>query len=369
MITDDDPVGVFLAHHGILGMHWGQHKAKPIAAPKRAKLEAKAKKFDKQAAVVQSAIDKVRAKDAVTKHQQKRQANQIKELQQQKQLAMNNAKAKRGGHLTEGEKRLAIGATVVGGVVLARVLHQNIQSGEVVRLAQLGKAALLNKGVITFAKDAKLADRAMSAERIQKLVVAKVNPKFGAIGTKMNCRRCTFTYEMRRRGFDVQATRTTNASGQNAIGLLNALRPGEKIRPTGRIGAMSLIQKEGAFTNHGETPILDLARKFPAGGKNRVVFDEQGGPDAIFKALATQPERSRGEVGVVWRMGGGHSMAYEVIDGKPIIFDTQTGRTYKSAKDLIDHVGADGINDAGFTRLDNVPLNHNYLLRWMQNAA
>ena len=32
-------------------------------------------------------------------------------------------------------------------------------------------------------------------------------------------------------------------------------------------------------------------------------------------------------------MGGGHSVAYEIVRGKPVIFDTQSGKKFKTAAD------------------------------------
>lgn len=47
MITDDSEVGKFLAHHGILGMHWGQHKAQPASTRSSASVKTTAPKVVK----------------------------------------------------------------------------------------------------------------------------------------------------------------------------------------------------------------------------------------------------------------------------------------------------------------------------------
>ncbi len=56
----------------------------------------------------------------------------------------------------------------------------------------------------------------------------------------MNCRRCTFAYEMRRRGYDVAATRTTNGRGQTAVGVYNALNTEGDIA---KVGKLSMIAR------------------------------------------------------------------------------------------------------------------------------
>lgn len=79
-------------------------------------------------------------------------------------------------------------------------------------------------------------------------------------------------------------------------------------------------------------------------------------------------ERARGEISVLWAAGGGHSMAWEVIDGKPVIFDCQTGDVYKTESDF--ERLAKVVNTAVTTRLDNVEeLNEDFLLRWVEDAA
>lgn len=60
-------------------------------------------------------------------------------------------------------------------------------------------------------------------------------------------------------------------------------------------------------------------------------------------------------------------MAWEIINNKPVIFDCQTGKMYKNAFDLDSAVGK-YIKKAGFTRLDNIDLNEDFLLRWLRNA-
>ena len=48
--------------------------------------------------------------------------------------------------------------------------------------------------------------------------------KDGKFGTKLNCRRCTFAYELSRRGYDVKATRTMKGTGQTYLGVAKATK-------------------------------------------------------------------------------------------------------------------------------------------------
>ncbi len=59
-------------------------------------------------------------------------------------------------------------------------------------------------------------------------------------------------------------------------------------------------------------------------------------------------------------------MAWEIIKGKPVIFDGQTGDVYKSKIDFT--AIANSVKEVGFTRLDNIDLNNDYLMRWLKDA-
>jgi hypothetical protein len=62
-------------------------------------------------------------------------------------------------------------------------------------------------------------------------------------------------------------------------------------------------------------------------------------------------------------------MAYEIIGGKPMIFDSQKGVMYDASKGLgklTEHWGIPA--GAELTRLDNMPLDMKFLSRWATNA-
>lgn len=227
---------------------------------------------------------------------------------------------------------IALGA-VYAGLILAKTAHVAKDSG---KLNQIRTAHTPWK------KDVSLAKK-MSASDIYDNVVKPINADFGAKGTKMNCRRCTFAYEMRRRGYDVKATTTVFATGQTAKGLH---------------AATSNDMKKSAQSLWGQTQISAPGLMARGTGQTRA--------ESVFNALAKNPEGARGELGMSWRMGGGHSMAWEIIDGKPIIFDTQNAMTYRSSQAF--SLFAHTINDAAYTRLDNAKLDEGFLRKWAQNA-
>ena len=375
MIVDTKPSLEELQHFGVKGMRWGVRKKQD--APKhefntspqtRAKRDAKAKKFEDKSAEYQRRIDAGNKKIAdlsqgpstlftKVKINQLRQDQRI--LEDAKESADKHAQAKREGKLTPTQKKLLIGGAVVGGLIIGGVVASQINSGQFRQNVNRGREVITGKK-FKF-KEAPELKGNWSADQIHKLIVPDINEGYPtAIGSGMNCRRCTFAYEMRRRGYDVAATRTPTASGQNAIGLFNVLDTESKDISQRR--GMALLQNH-LFEEHPKgsaaARMLDIAMNH--GSVNKI-----DAPENIFSVLSRQPDRSRGELGVFWKNGGGHSMAYEIINGVPHIFDGQTGDKYSSMSEILTNLPE--IDAAGFTRLDNVNLDTKFLQRWVKNV-
>lgn len=255
--------------------------------------------------------------------------------------------------LTKKQKAALVGAAVVA----AYATYKFVDSGSATRLIAKGKEAL-KMSESGFKKNENLS-RNMDVDELFSSVVSRINPDYGDIGTKMNCRRCTFAYEMSRRGFDVKATRSVSGTGQGVVGWHNAMNADDAIKG-GRAGALIRAMKNPDFHSTlinggglGSTPISK-----PTGDK--------GYSKSIFDAISKLPEASRGELTVSWKVGGSHSMAWEIVKGKPVIFDCQTGNKYDSIEAFTEL--GDAITKASMTRLDNVNLNSDFLKRWLQNA-
>jgi hypothetical protein len=377
-----EQVDDFLAHYGVVGMKWGKRNAKdsgsrdsssqgPTRSERReVKREAKAKTFESRAANLNVTIKnldrEINALPPNARSRYKKAAlNDIRNEQvANRDRALKDAKAVREGKLTSTQKKVVIGASVVAALAATYIIQDQIQSGNATRLIAKGKEQISGEA-FAFKKNPKLSNPDFDADDIHMNVVKHINPDYGAMGTKMNCRRATFAYEMRRRGYDVKATKTTNANGQNVMGLMNATSPGKKIQSTRMMNLMKTGIKEAAGKSSGKpTPVSDLAENFAAGGKNKISAGFN--PNAIFDRLSKEPDGSRGELGVMWSMGGGHSMAYEIVKGKPVIFDGQTGKRFELADEFRKIMPQ--VANSGFTRLDNLELNHDYLMRWMTNA-
>jgi hypothetical protein len=373
-----DQVEDFLEHYGIKGMRWGvrneESEAKVQAT--QAKRNQKAKKYEDRAGKAQAEIQRLNQKTPRTALGRNSVANRKAELEAQKARALDDARRKREGKLSKGQKTTAIGAGVVAAALIAYGGYSLAQSGEAHRLSLNGKQWLSERMTGDFAAKSKspwaynpnLAKRNASAQELQE-IASKINPGYGKPGTSVNCRRCTFAYEMRRRGYDVAATKTTNGRGQGQTSLYNAInQTGDRAR-SGRSSTLSRYVYEKVQKPDSE--FVKMIEDNTTAWKNAIDIPEHGSagaPTQIYKALARNPNGARGELTMMWRGGGGgHSVAWEIVDGKPVVFDTQLGKRFNDPMEFSKQYKS-MVGKAGYTRLDDMKLNEEFLKRWLRHA-
>lgn len=361
----------YLVHHGVKGQKWGVVKEREtsdrrftlsnVKQKNTERKERKVAKFEDNARRTQVAIDNIKANPSKNRFVQRGRNNQVKELEKYRDQNLKDAKAVREGHLTSTQKKVLVGAAAAGTILAAYGAFKFVDSGTAHQM--------LNRNVPFKKND--LLSRKMSPDRIMEEVVFPINPEFGMKpGSMMNCRRCTFAYEMRRRGNDVKATQSIAATGQTVTGLLNATNPEHDFK-TGTLSIYGNIIKE-RFSKDKTGPVTQAVAISRGFGREPIgkwgLFGTTSAEKSrdIFEALAEHPEGARGELGMAWNQGGGHSMAWEIIGGIPHIFDTQTGAKYSTPEDFdqISH----SIQEVAATRLDDLPLNSDFLRRWVTNV-
>lgn len=319
-----------LRHYGVKGMKWGVRKERETSNARRGK----------------------------------------KSLDKSYENTHNDDKKKRRDKL---KKAIKIGTIAAATALTAYGAFRLVDSGELSRLISKGKAVLdtlerskytypssritnvktaLEKSKNPFIKyDA--TSGPMTIDEIHSKVVAIINPE----RHRNNCLRCTFAYELNRRGYLVKPTKTLKGTGQNVARQYNATH---KSKPTGIIKGLikaSKDDKDGIdwynfIVGYGGTKI-DLSGSFPE--RN------------IFKSLASQPNGARGNLNIKWNSMVGHSVAWEIIGGKPVIFDCQTNEVFKNAKEF-SKISDVGLKEVSFQRLDNADLDYDFLLRWCKNV-
>lgn len=159
--------------------------------------------------------------------------------------------------------------------------------------------------------------------------IARVNPGFKNwnANTKNNCMLCTNTLELRRRGYDVTARKASWGYDE---------KDQEK------------WFKDAKPKQVGDTtPTSD-----PLGyrlGRDKNIENAK----KVIDYMNKEPEGSRGNIMVRWAgTMAGHSMAYEIRNGKMVIIDSQSGKTYDKPEQILNNTWS-----ASYVRLDDKEIN------------
>jgi len=197
---------------------------------------------------------------------------------------------------------------------------------DAVRLGQYASSKVKAKNIAkrqSFEEiDKKTGFHKKSKEMTMDEDVKNVNPNFHNFNsnTKNNCMLCTVTYDMRRRGYDVTAELAGKGYDYNSV---------KQWYPKAKI-----VDVRGGNQSVARTAML---------GDKRLM-------DNTKSEIEKQPNGARGNLMVQWsNFQGGHSMAYEVIDGKMHIFDGQTGTHYTNPDKILRQC-----RQVSYARLDNI---------------
>lgn len=149
-----------------------------------------------------------------------------------------------------------------------------------------------------------------------------------------NCGYCSTAYDLRRRGYDVRAASTSIGISDDVV---TELYPGAKMQKV-----KAQIKDTSKYADH------DAYQKDPAAYRQA----KKDNAVAVEKELSKQPEGARGNILVNWEGGmGGHSMAYEIQNGKPKLIDAQIGEVVSFEK-VFNKVSPS--KEVTFIRTDNV---------------
>lgn len=200
-----------------------------------------------------------------------------------------------------------------------------------------------------FMKDVKEIDYYADSETNLDLV----NKPYPTDGYTKNCAYCTAVYELRCRGYDVEASADPAKIGAtpNSIAKMETWYEGTEIKYLEEIKEYPVepSDMEKFFIKLGLMKEPEPMRI--TGAKDEFTADE------LKSALEEFPPNSRGNLSVQWKTGSGHSMIWETdANGKVTIKDGQTGETSVS----LEYLAQNGITPR-FWRTDNLALNENIL--------
>lgn len=175
--------------------------------------------------------------------------------------------------------------------------------------------------------------------------------------TSMNCANCSAAYELRRRGYDVEAMDNGGEDDYNGS-LLRTYDYFENATIIGIFGdgSTTTYNKEFMSNYMGDgVTMRDVYENID----NFTLWNEEQNYTAntLEKGiLDNNPPGSRGMIDVVWKNGGGHSIVYEVdLSGNVVIRDSQTYDEYS-----LDEL-AHAVSQVQITRTDNLELKEEIL--------
>ena len=179
-----------------------------------------------------------------------------------------------------------------------------------------------------------------------------------------NCAYCTTAYELRRRGYDVKAAEAI--AGVDLISHPDLMFKGAK--------ANLLVDntdyrkdKEGNFITdkNGNKQLTMSAQLFPKGLSKQQFND-------IEKELVKQGEGARGNIYGMFAGSAyaGHSMAYEIVNGKLCIIDSQVGSVHDGSS-IIKSPYQDlrNFREVYYTRTDNLKINEKLIDNFVVDAS
>lgn len=172
----------------------------------------------------------------------------------------------------------------------------------------------------------------------------RVNPAFKNwdLNTKNNCTLCTMAYELRRRGYDVQARKATK--GYDANDLVKDWYKNSKPKITE--GSMSNQDIFNAIEK-GEAPTIKKE------AQDRMIQN-------TLSTVKKQKDGARGQLAIVWDQSiSGHSVSYAVENGEMTIYDTQSNEKFVGDKACEKYLRK--TSQVYVTRLDNCQINTKYI--------
>ena len=174
-----------------------------------------------------------------------------------------------------------------------------------------------------------------------------VNPGYKNfdVNTKQNCMLCTMTYELRRRGYDVMANKALEGYYSDYT---KEIFPKAKSKT---IGISFKSNDDPAYDKFVDKVNKDSVYKQEVAEIRKKAFyglNSDISKKVVSDILSKQKDGARGNMTITYPNWGGHSVAYEVDNGKVVIRDCQSGTKQEPIQQLRYAIGVT------YYRTDNV---------------
>lgn len=213
-------------------------------------------------------------------------------------------------------------------------------------------------------KDKEYSSTIKEIEDDAKVVNGGVMAALYAQNRSNNCAYCTTAYELRRRGYDVKAAEAL--VGVDLISHPDLMFKGAKANLLVDITNYKK-DKEGNFILDKEgNKELSLSEKLFSTGISKQQFKD------IEKELVKQGEGARGNIFGLFAGSAyaGHSMAYEIVNGKLCIIDAQVGTVHDGSSIFKDpYQDLKGFRELYYTRTDNLKVNEKLIDNFVVDAS
>lgn len=323
----EDPVTSIIAHHGIQGQKWGVRRFQD----KNGRLTAEGKKHKFE----DKSQSNTSSRDAI-----------INNLKLSAAMGAGGIAASiaavAAAPVTSGLSTMVLPTSVLNAVY---GVGGSIKTGGMLISGDI-KASAANNKEKKFKEereknpiDKKTGFHKKTTEMTPDEDMERVNPAFKNWdkNTKNNCVLCSMSFELRRRGYDVQAKKAT--SGYDQRELVKDWFTGAKT-----------TNAKGGLEDHEL-----MSRNF--------ALDHTRQKEMISNTISTlksQKDGARGALVVVWNgTTAGHSISYSVENGQPTIYDTQSNEKFAGDKAVEKYLKK--TSKVEITRLDNCKLNTKYI--------
>ena len=285
----------YLSHHGVIGQKWGVRNGPPYPLTAQAKAKAYPKKGKNSNRTGGGNDDDDNKRKSSVNAKAKAYPKKGKNSNRAGGMDDSNDdnKRKSGVNVKTVATVAAVAAAATATLILAPKIIRAVKSQDMGSSGRDRNALALLKNRVLERVDPKtglyLKNRDLGIDND----LMRVNPNHEkGRAYQVNCTMCTVAMEMRRRGYDVAACGLTDTDRSG----LNVNVFGKWFKPP---------TEHQSFSTMSET-----------------------GRGLLTRAVAEQGDNARGEICVRWLSGGGHSMFYQVEQGKMVIYDGQTGKKF-----------------------------------------